>query len=97
MDLPKAEFVGTCVELRAGNLHAYDDSSRKITWRTFLKKVGGRRASAILSRRVFPVYNDCPGLSLASDYAVQFSKGLWRGKPAVCIHHSAIHYIWKLK
>jgi hypothetical protein len=87
------EFIGTCVGLRFRDLQAYDDSEREITYRTFRKHVGADVIREINENIGYPG----PGvLTLASDYHVRYGKGKWKGKPAVCMHHSAIHHIWTL-
>lgn len=78
-------FVGTCVGLKAEDLFDYDDSKRYITYRTFLKHVG---------KDIVKELNESFGVPLHKDWHVSFSKGKWKGKPAVCLHHSGIHHIW---
>lgn len=81
------EFVGTCVHLSADDLHAYDDSEREITYHTFVKHLG---------RELIQEINRWSGVPVGRDKHVSFGKGKWRGKPCVCLHHSAIHHIWTL-
>lgn len=81
--LPVAEFVGTCVSLKAEDLEAYDETEREITYRTFIRRVG---------TEVVASFGSHPPLK--RDWHVHYGKGKWRGRPAVCLHHSRIHYIW---
>jgi len=85
----KPEWVGTCVHLLARDLETFDDSSREITYRTFLRHVGTG-----IVRELNEQFGFCP--TVKNDYHVQFFKGKWRGQPAVCMMHSAIHHIWKI-
>lgn len=78
-------FVGTCVVLEAKDLEAYDETERDITYRTFRKHVG---------REIIEDINRFNGVPIHKDWAVGFGKGRWKGKPAVCMHHSEIHHIW---
>lgn len=78
-----ATFVGTCVGLPARFLDEYDDTAREICYRTFLRYVG---------KDVVAEFGRNP--PLRQDWHVSFSKGRWRGKPAVCLMHSSIHHIW---
>lgn len=80
-------FVGTCVGLPVEDLEAFDDSSKEISYRTFRRAVG---------RAVVAELNATFGVPLSRDWAVRFTRGLWRGRQAVCLFHSAIHHIWEL-
>ena len=81
------EFIGICVSLQAEDLHAYDDSERRIKYRTFLRHVG-RKVVADLDRLF--------GVPLRRDWHVSFGRGKWKGRPCVCLHHSRIHHLWYL-
>lgn len=80
-------FVGTCVGLEAEDLHEFDDSSRYITYRTFVRHLG-RVAVRDLDEQF--------GVPLRKDYHVSFVRGKWKGEPAVCLFHSGIHHLWLL-
>lgn len=79
------EWVGTCVELGCKDLEEFDDSSRDITYRTFLRHIGGVEMAGL---------NRSFGVPIREDWCVSFYKGKWKGKPAVCLMHSSIHHIW---
>jgi hypothetical protein len=92
-----ARYVGRCDQLRAEHLSDYDDSERVITAATFKRHLGVeayRDLEIKLGYRSPSGRIECPDLKLASDYAVSFGKGRWRGKPCVCCHWSAYHHIW---
>jgi len=83
-------FVGTCVGLRAKDLHDFDDSSRQVTYRTFREKVGTAITDEIntwanIGRKHF-----------LNDWHIRYYTGKWRGRKAVCFMHSSIHHIWTL-
>ncbi len=80
-------FIGTCVGLPAAELEAFDDSAKEITYRTFLRHVGGE-----IVRELDAAF----GVPLRRDWHVSFERGKWQGKPAVCLHHSGIHHLWYL-
>lgn len=80
-----AQFIGTCVTLRAHELDRFDDSSREITYRTFRKYI---------DKETIQSFGSNP--SLRQDWHVSFFKGRWRGRPAVCLMHSSIHHIWTI-
>lgn len=80
-------FIGTCVELPAYHLNEYDDTARDITYETFRKHVGGDTTKEL---------SESFGVPIGSDWAVSFSKGKWKGKPAVCMMHSSIHHLWAI-
>jgi len=84
------EFIGTCVELRAPDLHDYDDSSRAIQYATFRKHVGTEIVQEINE------WAGWPGTHFSRDWHILYSKGKWKGKPAVCMMHSSIHHLWYL-
>ena len=93
------QYIGTCVELKELDLHAYDDTERAIASRTFARYLGSQLWRALEQRLG---YRDTDGrlinsgLSLHSDFAVRFGRGLWKGKPAICCHWSHIHHLWLL-
>ncbi len=82
-----ATWVGTCLGLEADDLHDFDESSRPVTYRTFLRHVGRETVRELDERFGFP---------LRKDWHVSFAVGKWRGQRAVCLFHSRIHYIWTL-
>lgn len=79
------QWVGTCVGLREQDLNDFDDSSREIKYRTFLKHLG---------REIVRELDLSFGVPLRRDWGVSFEKGKWRGRPAVCLFQSSIHHIW---
>lgn len=85
---PDVEFVGRCDHLDADDLYDFDETSRKITYATFVRKVGGA---------VVKELNEGFGVPIKRDWHVRFVKGRWQGRPAVCMFHSAYHYIWVLQ
>lgn len=82
-------FVGTCVGLPSRHLDAYDDSSRDITYRTFLKHLGSEVVREFERDLGYGRH-----LRLKDDYHVSYSIGKWRGQKAVCCEWSSIHHIW---
>jgi len=91
--MPRAapHFIGTCVGLQEEDLHDYDESTREITYATFARHMGAD-AMRHLEREMG--YNK--HLRLRKDWSVRFSRGKWRGKPAICMMHSATHHLWAL-
>jgi hypothetical protein len=84
----KIQFVGTCVSLSGRSIDEFDDSAREITYKTFLKHLGWENVKQL---------NEDFGVPLSEDWAVSFEKGKWKGKKAVCLHHSSIHHIWTIE
>lgn len=82
-----ATFIGTCVGLPAAELEAYDDTERSITYAAFFRHVG---------KEIVQELNAAFGVPLRKDWAASFGKGLFCGKPAVCLHHSGIHHLYAL-
>lgn len=80
-------FIGTCVGLPARELEKFDDSARDITYRTFCKYVG---------KEIIDELNQCFSVPLHKDWAVSFQIGKYKGKKAVCLHHSSIHHLWEV-
>ena len=84
------KYACNCTDMYDGEpIQDMVDIEREITWETLLKHVSVEEINEI-----FPFYLDCPGLSLKSDYAVQFCKSKFEGKPCYFIRHSAIEYIF---
>ena len=86
------EFVGTCVHLRAEDLEDYDDTEREIGYDRFRYYVGDEIIREL--ERELGYHGSC--LTLKKDYHVRYGRGKWKGENAVCMRHSAIHYIWKI-
>ena len=86
------EFIGTCLQLQAEDLHAYDDSARQIQFETFRRHVGPEVIATIHKSLGY----SGTSLTLKGDWHVRYSRGRWRGQPAICMMHSAIHHIWVL-
>lgn len=78
------------MELRRRDLEAYDASERSIGYTTFSRLVG-----ADLLRELNELFGRHP--KFKDDYAVTYGRGLWRGKPCVCVHHSSIHHLWYIE
>lgn len=88
LDSSKVQFVGRCDYLKAEDLEGFDNSSRTVKFKTFARKVGASVVHTIDSHF---------GVPIRRDYHVSYAVGKWRGKPAVCMFHSAWHHIWTLK
>lgn len=93
MNATKKTFIGTCVYLDANDLDEFDDSSIKITNRTFRKHLG---KESYLKIEKELGYSD-NWLRLANDWHVSYAKGKWKGKTAICLFHSHIHHIWTIE
>jgi hypothetical protein len=83
------QWVGTCVHLPAHRLEAFDNSSREVTYRTFLKHVG-----LYIVRELNEQFGFHP--TIKNDCHIQYYRGKWCGRPAMCMMHSSIHHIWLL-
>lgn len=82
-------WIGTCVGLPLRDLEAYDESEREIKVATFRRLVGPENWREIRDSFPHPPF-------IGQDWAVQFGRGKWKGKPCVCVHHSSIHHLWEL-
>jgi hypothetical protein len=78
-------FVGTCVELQQKDLEKFDDTSREVTYKTFLKHVGYEIVKELDTHY---------GVPLRNDPCVKFATGSWKNRKATCLFHSGIHHIW---
>jgi hypothetical protein len=85
------EFIGRCDALEAEDLDAYDDSSREITNRTFRKLLGSEQYLEFEKNLGYDRY-----LRMVNDYHVSYSKGVWRGRKAICCFWSAYHHIFAI-
>lgn len=81
-------FIGRCDSLRAKDLDNFDESSVPITNRTFRKYLGAEDY-----KQFEKVLGYGRGLRLSKDWHVSYSKGMWKGKPAICCFWSAYHHI----
>lgn len=76
----------TCVQSTAYLINEMVDKARQVTYRTIAKHCD-------LSYFA-DMYEGCPGLSLATDYAVSFYKSTFRGMPCYYIEHSCIEHVY---
>lgn len=92
-----AKYIGRCDQLCARDLHAFDETAVEVTHKTAKRWIGAlhwRRLERVLG------YTDAdhrpinPGLTLASDYAVRFEKGTWKGRRAFNVKWSGYHHIF---
>lgn len=84
-------FIGDCTYLRGRDITEMTDNSIEVTARTFRKNIGSeeyKRLQADLG------YGDCPGLTLASDYAVSFYRSKYKGRRCYYVDHSGIEYVF---
>ena len=81
-------FQGTCVHISALFIDEFDGTAREITYKTFLKHVG---------RDIVREINEWVSVPIHKDWTVSFEKGKFKGKKAVCMHHSLIHHIWTIE
>lgn len=89
--MKKWPLVTTCVQVpmsRVQDLFDFDDSAREIKFSTFARYVNVREVEALLGY--------WPQLRLKDDRIVDYSKGTWRGRPAICLMWSRIHHIFQL-
>lgn len=89
----KLEWVGTCVGLREQDLNDYDDTEREIGYATFLKHLGRERMRELNEQLG---YRRGEKLQIGTDWHITFSRGKWKGKPAICMMWSSIHHLWKI-
>lgn len=80
-------WIGTCTELAAEDLAAFDDTERSIAFNTFARLLGPDGMRELRQRYPGPP-------RIEDDWAIEFGRGSWKGQPAVCMHHSAIHHLW---
>ena len=87
----KKHFLTDCVSSDARSINAMIDSSREITYRTFLRYVSPGELYSL-----FPAYarDSREGLTLKNDWHVRYFKSVYRGKECVYIRHSAIEYVF---
>lgn len=79
------QFLGTCVSFEAEEIHAYDDTERKITYRTFARHLG---------RELLREVNSWFSVPLSRDWHVSFGKGTFKGQPVIVLRHSCIHHFF---
>lgn len=80
-----AVLIGTCVNMRASDIEEFDERARSITYRTFVRNVG--------TEALKPFNEGLP--KLKNDWHVSYEVGYIKGERVYCLHHSAIHHIFK--
>lgn len=81
------DWIGTCVGLDADDLHDFDESSKQISYRKF---------RAIVGAEVVKELNKDFTVKISTDWHIRFETGVFCGAPAVCMHHSGFHYLWRI-
>jgi len=76
-----------CVNANGDDISEMVDRSRPITYRTFFKHVSKEEVLEL-----FPVYGD--GLTIKQDWAVQYARSRYQGRPCYYLIHSAIEYVF---
>jgi hypothetical protein len=84
-------LVGTCVGACGRHVAAFDDGSREITYRTFVKYADKEDLKAWMEANK---YGRKYGLCLSDDWAVSYYKGVYRGNPCVVMKWSSIHHFF---
>lgn len=81
--------IGSCVTLPAQSIEAYEETAKKITYNRFSYYLGEENLNQL---------NLALGYSgkflLKHERYASYSSGKWEGKSAICMKHSATHYIW---
>ena len=81
--------IATCINASFRDIDQYDQTERTIGYETALRHIG------LESMREFTQslgYDR--NLHIKNDYHVSYGKGVFRGKPAICIHWSSIHHFF---
>ena len=84
---PRPQFIGTCVSIESGEIHAYDDTERPISYRTFARHMG---------RDMIREINSWFEVPLSRDWHVSFGRGTFQGRPVLVLHHSRIHHFFTI-
>ena len=84
-----AKFIGRCAELEAADLAEYDDTSREIDNAKFVQLIGLDHYSYLEFRLG---YGDW--LRMRDDRCVEYTAGVWKGRPAACCFWSQMHHLY---
>lgn len=89
------KFVTNCVGVPPEDVQALTDmidNGRAITYQTFVRHVD----LGDLPEQMGYERNARSGLTLASDWAVSYYKGTYKGRPCYYMEHSRIEYIFQI-
>lgn len=92
VDTENFQYTISCVESPGPKIQAMIDSAVDVSYNKFMSVVGWEKV-----RELFPQYTwgrGRGGLRLKDDWAVSYSRGVYEGKPAYYITHSAIEYVF---
>jgi hypothetical protein len=82
-------FVTNCIGSDSESIRDLVDSEKDITLRTFRQHIGLDQWKELLENFGYDRH-----LPISKDWHVGFYKGVYRGKPAVFLRHSAIEWIF---
>jgi len=87
----KYKYYTNCVNSTSDKINALIDSSKNITYETFINHIDIHELKAL-----FPFYgwNNKKVLKMKDDYAISYSKGIYEGKKVYFLTHSCIEYIF---
>lgn len=85
---------GTCVTLSAGQVNAYDETEKEMTYRCFRRHFTRGQWNALAEQFQYEISSKA-GLTMEQDWAVRFGWGYLDGEKVVCLHHSSIHYFFQ--
>lgn len=87
------KLIGTCVQAKASDVEAYDQTERLITLDEFRKNCDLLDYYNLAKSLGYALRKDY-GALMHQDWHVKFGIGTYKGKNVMCVHHSAMHYFY---
>lgn len=89
-------YETNCVNSGAKVIQRMVDQARKITYHTFMEKVGRDIVRTVYPFNTYAWGRNEEGLRLKDDWHVRYYRSVYKGRPCYYIDHSSIEYVFVL-
>ena len=90
-------YATNCVNSGAKVIGRMVDQARKITYRTFMDKVGRDTVRMVYPFDTYAWGRNEKGLRMKDDRHVRYYCSMYRGRPCYYVDHSSIEYVFVLE
>ena len=92
----KYYYETNCVNSSANAINNMVDQAKKISYRTFMEKVGRDTVRGVYPFSIYAWGRNEEGLRLKDDWHVRYYQSMYKGRPCYYVDHSSIEYVFVL-
>lgn len=85
------EYWGNCINSNANDINSMVDSARRVTWKTFKRKVDDAKR---FLKDIGATFKETTDKDIEDSDWIAFNKGIFKGKPCYFVEWSAIEWIF---